>query len=279
MLLGVLSLLGCAQKPKLAERVEKALLRALPDAQVKIEDPATLKVKLKEHGGEFTVSLDNLRLECAKGEGACRDAIDSLVANVKLVSGPQDEMRLADVRLTLKDQGWLDEAERRMADVPPEKRAQNELLREPFVGDVSIVYVLDLPRGIRMLQAGDLPKLGVDRTKLAAVARENLKREFVDVTLVRVEGTDLWTLARTDAYASASLVLVDLWKPYADKLGTLVVSAPARNRVFATGPEKPEQIAALRAATRHAFGVEPHALSGLLLKWTPAGWKVLSAPN
>jgi uncharacterized protein YtpQ (UPF0354 family) len=275
-LLALLLLCACQNKDSLAERVQRELLRAMPRAQVRIESPTVLKVKATPEGNEFTLGLDNLKLECAKGEELCRGAIENLVANAKVLAGPHDDMKLSDVRLTLKDAAWLAKAAELMNDLPPEKRAQSELLRDPFVGDLSIVYVLDLPRGIRMLQAGDLQKLGVDRAKLVAVARENLRKAFPDMPLERVGETDLWTNARGDDYDSACLVLTDLWKPQAEKWGgTLVLSVPSRNRLFATGSTKPAEIAALREATRRARSVEPHPLSDVLLKWTPKGWELL----
>src|SRR4051812_35500653 len=95
---------ACSQRPSLADRVGERLQEALPGAAVKVEDPGTLKITVKPDGGEYVLSLDNLRLQCAKGAEACEQGIDATVGNVvhneKTAVEEAQRMSLAHVRLT-----------------------------------------------------------------------------------------------------------------------------------------------------------------------------------
>src|SRR5690242_4305919 len=74
--------LSCEQKPSLARRVSQGVTEALPRSTVRLENPTTLKIAVKPDAGEYEVSLENLTLQCAKGEEACSAGIRATVANV-----------------------------------------------------------------------------------------------------------------------------------------------------------------------------------------------------
>src|SRR5262249_53244309 len=141
--------------------------------------------------------------------------------------------------------------------------------------DLSVVYVIDMPQGMRMVSEDDLKTLGLDRDRLRTTARANLLAAVPDVPMVPVEATGLWTNEKGDDYDSSFLVFVERRKALAaSRGGRLWMGAPSRNRLFAVGGGAPDRIAALKAATDRAFSEEHHPLSRALLEWSPEGWKV-----
>ena len=49
---------------------------------------------------------------------------------------------------------------------PADKAAENALVSRPFAADMFVVYVFDLPDGMRMLNQGDMASLGLDAARL-----------------------------------------------------------------------------------------------------------------
>lgn len=161
-----------------------------------------------------------------------------------------------DIRLLLERKGSLGSA----------------FLSRPFVGDLMLVYVVDMPNRVRTMNEHDRDALHLDADGLDTLARKNLQAAFPAVHLVAVDEGPLLTNDAGDDYDAALLALPSLWQPLAHQLGSLVVTAPARNRVLAS---KKADVSKLREATDKAYSREEHSLSRTLFEWSPSGWKPL----
>jgi uncharacterized protein YtpQ (UPF0354 family) len=273
--------LGCkkheAAQP-LAERVRDALVKKAPGLKVVIKDQDTLQAKAGEWEAE--ISLDNIRISCNSGESSCSQAINAVTSNVaqQLASRQEPEQFSPDqIRLTLKDRDWLGQVDRKQKEAFPDKAAENHLVREPLAADLSVVYVFDMPTGMRMLSVRDLASLKLDQVQVAALARKNLKAAFPKLQMSEMKGTGIWTNDSGTDYDSALLALPELWEPLAKQVqGPLVVGVPARNRLFATGGGSAKAVEAMRKVVTMAYESEDHQLSTTLLEWSPTGWKVYS---
>lgn len=145
-------------------------------------------------------------------------------------------------------------------------------LTRPFAGDLMTVYVVDLPDRVRTMNEHDREALHLDADGLDALARKNLQAAYPAVHMVAVDRSPILTNEAADDYDAALLALPSLWKPLAERLGSLVVAVPARNRVLAS---KKEDVDKLKAATDEAYAREDHNLSRTLFEWSPSGWKPL----
>ena len=268
-----LGALGC--KPALPEQVRARLVEAMPDAVVTVRDDANLTLKK----GDLTVDLglDNLRAACQRDPDSCAAQIDGLVANAKFnlgqaqsLRGEQVKLDPATLRLTLKNRSWLSGTDTMITAKGPAKYEDNRLLSEPLAADVAMVFVLDQPNGMRMLQGADLKKLKLDASQVRELALKNLQEVFPEVKMSE-EVSGLFSNDEGGDYDAALLALPQVWKPLATRLGgKLVVGVPARNRVFAAAPGKIDQ---LEAATRKAFETMDHPISAAVFDWSESGFK------
>ena len=151
------------------------------------------------------------------------------------------------------------------------------LLAEPWVGELMVVYVADLPRGMRLLMGSDLAELGLERKALRALA--NLRKAVGPLALEALQEPEgVYVLGTGDSSDAARLLLPELWAPLAKQVqGRLVVVAPTRDRVLATGSKNAVGLGGLRRAGEGMVSTQAYPLSTQLLQWSPAGWTVFKA--
>ncbi len=277
-------LAGCpdkAEKPaadltaNLAQRLAARVKQAYPEAKVAVQSEGTVLVKFGEQ--ESVLGLDNIRLRCTTKE-ACDDALEQSVKNVRAFLQPTDggkeKLDRSKILLTLKTTDFLSNVDKMMKEKLPEKFAGNRLPRTPFVADLAIVYVLDGETGMRMISQNDLDENALKLDELDALAKKNLAAMFETLTPMEDIARGIFTNTQDENYASAMLVLPELWAPLSKKIGApMLVSVPARNRLFAVSGKDEDAVEAFKKVTAAALESEDHALSGALLEWTPKGFK------
>jgi hypothetical protein len=246
-------------------------VRALrPEATVVVQNPLLLEVTLP---GEqpITMGLENLWRQC----GGRIEGCESVARHVRgVLAGPGVEPRPELVRAVLKDREWVESARRMLSEGPPEKSV---LMLRPFVADLFVVYVIDMPDGMRMVTQGDATKLALDEPQLHELALSNLVKAAGDIPFRPLEdGSAIRLVAVGDSYEASRVLLHDRWAPIAAKVqGSLVVAAPARDTVLFTGSE--EDVPGLRALARRVADEAPHPLSPTLLRWTKERWVAFDA--
>ena len=283
VLLACLALFACkdnAAKSKppsgLAERVRDQLASALPNATVTIRDPRSLHVKRGDW--EVEMSLDNLEATCRGGETVCNDAITAAIANIKTTDGDH-AITTAQLVVTIKTKEWFADTDKMLREKAADKYALNKLAAEPLAGDLVAVLGADLPNGIAMVSAEQLGTLKLDANAAFEHARKNLRATHATLDLEQMEGTPVYTNAKDDNYITATMILPDLWKPLADKVGgDLLVAFPARNRVFATSSKDPAAVVGIANIANVAFQTEDHPIAPTIFKWSPTGWTVHAIP-
>jgi uncharacterized protein YtpQ (UPF0354 family) len=139
-----------------------------------------------------------------------------------------------------------------------------------------MVMVLDEPTGMRMLKHSDLASLHLSAPEVTALAKKNLAAMFPELTpMEEVKNTGVWTNSEDESYASALLVLPELWAPLARRVdGKLVVAVPARNRVFATGDKSAPRVQLMKTVVAQTVKEQDHSLVPTLFEWSPSGFKV-----
>jgi uncharacterized protein YtpQ (UPF0354 family) len=282
-LVGLVVLSACREKPAapvgadLPQRLAARVKKAFPEAKVSVEPEGTVLVKIGET--ETTLGLDNIRLRCAT-EVACEEALDQSVKNLRAFApAAADAGKVAldrsKVLLTLKTTAFLESIDAMMKQKLPEKFASNRLPRTPLAGDLVIVYVLDSDTGMRMISQQDLDDDGLDLAGVDALAKKNLGAMFSALTPMEDLAHGVFTNTKDENYASAMLVLPDLWVPLSKQIeAPMIVAAPARNRLFAvSGKNNEDTLGAFKKVVEASLKEEDHALSGVLLEWTPKGFR------
>lgn len=226
-------------------------------------------------GTEYQMYLDNLWRDCEQRPDACDESIARAVRAGGEGQGTDDSFsRKENVRAVLKDSQWLAGAQRafQVQAMSPEKAKEREIVRRAFAADLSVVYVFDLPDGMRIINRGDMAGLKLDEAGLDALA--NLEAALPALQFDRVKtGSDIRVIHEGDSYEASRLILHRRWAAIASQVkGDLVVAAPSRDFVYFTGSQ--EDVAGLRALARGS-DAQGHALTSALLRWTPSGWEPL----
>jgi uncharacterized protein YtpQ (UPF0354 family) len=252
--------------------VAQRLRRDAPATTVTIEEPLTLHVTGRDKL-DVKLSLDNLWREC-RGQAEGCPAVDRYLRTFTASENAFDQtIERAKIRAVLKDTTWLGETEKLAAQSPPERRAESRVVARPFFGDLMVVYVLDMPDGMRMISEGDRRRLGLSGPQLDGLALRNLAAACPSLpSEVLEKGIRLVHVG--DSYEASRLLLHSLWKEMAASArGDLLVAAPSRDFVLCTGSaEGHEVLARFRRLVAERHAAEGHPLSATTLRWGPDGW-------
>jgi len=270
-LLGAALFAGCMRErsqKSLTERVAQEIREEAPHANVRITQPLEISVRYPD-GTETTLQLGNLWQDCTARPDNCDGSIRRVVRYAAQGQGaagfqPQRET----VRVTLKDQLWLDQVRERKLPV----------ISRPFAGNVSKVYVFDLPDGMRMVTPDELKTLRLSEDGLDALALANLAKALPDFPCEPVgDGTPVWILHAGDSYEASRLLLHDRWREIAPRVkGDLLVSVPGRDAVYFMGSgEGTGAVRAFQSRMKQLEREESHPISAQILRWTSEGWEIL----
>jgi uncharacterized protein YtpQ (UPF0354 family) len=271
MLLTSSALPGCKRQPDLAQRVQDRIHARLPAATVQVKDAATLEVKVGEN--QVSVSLDNLATICKNDPDRCDETIDRLVQNLEQMDQLEKPAAVDELRAVLRSQQMVEETRKTIAQKsPPDKLADNQLVVFPFQADIMLVLVRDMPNGIAMLTHGTVAKMQLDENKARAISIGNLERS-VRTLPTEVAAPGVFRVQANDSYEAARILVPKLWDALAKQVsGDLLVVAPTRDVVFATGSKDAAAVMSMNALARKAFDAGPYPLSTAVLRRTDTGF-------
>ena len=268
-----LLLAGC-QRPedRFTERVARLVRERNPGTSVTVKERFQLQMKGAD-GGAHDLYLPNLWGECQDPGASCDLAIERYLRLVSQESGATDAyVKPETVRAVLKDREWI-EASRGLFQGKPDAKAGNEIVHRPFVADLFVAYVFDMPDGMRVISRDDMGKLKLDADGLHRLAIANLQASLPAITDEPAEpGSAVRVVHVGDSYEASQLLLHERWAAVARRVkGDLVVAAPTRDYVFFTGSR--QDVARLRTLARLASSQGGHPLSPTLLRYTQEGWE------
>jgi hypothetical protein len=270
---------GCkSREDRFTNAVAARLGRAFPDARITVKEPLVLDVALAgSDGGASTFSLRNIFLDCHGAIDECV-AAERLIKSVGQFGMQQDGGDPSALRPVIKDSGWMAEVERMYEQEPPDKRAGNRLVTAPFVADLAIVYVNDLPDGMRIVSERDREKLGLTPAALDARARKNLDAALPGPLPDEEVAPGVHEVHAGDSYEASRLLLDDRWKAPAGAVkGDLLVAAPSRDYLLYTGSrESPEVLTQFRQLVGEYEQTRGHPISRTILRRTKTGWQPAS---
>lgn len=155
--------------------------------------------------------------------------------------------------------------------------APNTLI-DPFVDDLYVLYMVDLPGSLRSLAASELDALEVDRRQLPAVVTRNLTTRLGHLAdaLGSAEPGGFNVLRSGNVFESSRLLIGSEWAALASKVGKpVLVGAPSGDVLLvAIGPTA-AQIATMRDTVGTMFASAPRPVSARLFQWSAKGWVVV----
>lgn len=271
----VLLLSGCTKSPR--ERAKETLLgvvkRTFPTARVQVADDV-LRVSAVGKYKDVELGVDNLARQCDDAR-ACEEAAARLVAQLTALEGSADPKAL---RPMFKTNGWLDSVRSDLASHPPPEGGERQTLpSDTFLGDVSVVWMLDGDQGMKLVTSTDLTELKLTQAEAAKVALANLQaandRPLAVKRISAPEDPLVLALSDKDSLAASRVLLVERWAEVAKQVkGTLVVMMPNRDLVLATGSGEPKGVSTMLALGRDTLSTIDHPLSTQLIEWNSNGW-------
>src|SRR5262245_30490568 len=224
-----------AREDAFTERIAERLRARSPETRVAVKERLHLEIVK----GETTqqLFLHNLWQRCQTNPESCEGDIERYLTLGLEGQGLTDSyLKPEFVRPVLKDRQWMDHVGGMFKDQPADKAAENALVSRPLVADLYVVYVFDLPDGMRMMTHGDMTQLKLDEARVDALAIENLDKASPEMDWELVApGSRIRVMHFGDSYESSRVIPHARWKRMADDVaGDLVVAAPSRDFVYFT---------------------------------------------
>jgi uncharacterized protein YtpQ (UPF0354 family) len=247
--------------------------RIAASAGVRVEQgdrPLTLRVLKAD--GEYLLSanLDRIRTACDRVQERCAAFVDEYVAGVSsAVTERLKPLEKTSLRIAVRPASYLASATQAQQVEPPVTR--------PFIGDLSLVLVVDGVRTLRMAHKKDLDVLKLSEPEAFDAARANLATDLKPLTSVLkpIVGKSIGFLEE-HAYESSRLVFHEEWRQFATDLGgSLIVAVPTTSVLIYGSGATAESIDALRTFAHNVARKSQRPLSLSLFRWTAQGWEVI----
>jgi hypothetical protein len=150
---------------------------------------------------------------------------------------------------------------------------------DPFVGDLYVVYMVELPDSLRSLSPTEIDGIVQDRRALPQVATVNLAANLgrLSDVLAKPAPGSFDVLQSHNALESSRLLLGDEWAVLQKKVGnaSIVVAAPGGDTVLVGIGPTHEQLAEMRDTARKMFSAARRPVSPSLFRWSKTTWTVV----
>jgi uncharacterized protein YtpQ (UPF0354 family) len=219
----------------------RALQAAMPSAKVSIVRDLQLDIR-RADGTSATVSLLNNYRDYSANPGWFDEVVKAYAAALAKPAGQTAKLDRTRIVPVIKDRPWLVELQGHFR----KQDASQQPVFEDFNNELVVVYAEDTSNRTRYLSSSE--NLGVERSKLRALAIENLMRLMPRIEMR--QGDDGLAMMTSHADYGASLLLVDsIWSGDQIKVeGDIVVAVPAKDVILITGSRNRKGLKAMRTA-------------------------------
>jgi uncharacterized protein YtpQ (UPF0354 family) len=217
----------------------RALQAAMPSAKVSVIRDLQLDVQ-RADGTSALVSLANNYRDYSTEPKWFDDVVNAYAA--ALAKPPSQGAKLDQSRIVpvVKDRAWLAELRARFR----QQSASEQPVFDDLNKELVVVYAEDAPNTTRYLSSSE--ELGVERSKLRALAIENVMRLMPKIESRQLSEGAFMVTSHGDY--GASLVLVDsIWSGDQFKVnGDIVVAVPAKDVILVTGSRDRKNLKTMR---------------------------------
>jgi hypothetical protein len=226
-----------------------------------------LEIDIPQGHGRNRVALDRVWRLCQSDPPACDEAArDFLSKTVRTLSAPVEVPVRDQIVAVLRPRAYIDAIGGPSSDLA---------IVEPFVEDLYVVYMVDLPDATRGVVSRDLEALKVTRADLPSLARANLAARLGSLrdALAAARAGDLMVVQTGNFFESSRLLLADDWASLAARLHkTVVVAVPGNDVVIVAVDPTVEMLVRLRDVVHRMHEASQRPVSERLLRWDSAGW-------
>src|SRR6185437_8888061 len=205
--------------------VASAFAKALPGAKVSITAPLYLSIDVPETG-KHQGYLQTLYAQCQNVPDRCDSLVavwvDQIASTDAQRSKPLDRNAL---RIVVRPSGYVDQM----------RNAQKrEPVAAPFIGNLWMICVEDLPKAIEFPNAAEFEKAGLSREEALRLCKENTLKAFRPIEEAgHPNFFGKIGLVADDPYDSSRLLFPKTWRTIVGKGKTpLLVSIPGADAVL-----------------------------------------------
>lgn len=246
----------------------KAFRKAMPGFHVTIRGPLALTIVGADNDPHQS-ALGTVYGVCQRNPDGCEAAVASHVAQMSDSFTRTRTLDRSLLRAVVRPVEYVDAIRKAYA-------GKEEPPVAPFIGNLWIVCMLDMPQAISTLGPGDLAKLGLSREEALAIATKNDAALFAPVEQVGhpIAGEPVGLVAASP-YESSRLLLPESWAALAAKNGgKLLVAAPGTDVMIYADARQPNALKIMREQAAMVAMGATRQLSQTIFRWTPAGWVV-----
>jgi uncharacterized protein YtpQ (UPF0354 family) len=242
---------------------EKTIREKFAPSRIDFNSPDRLKIETSDNR-TFTVHLENLWRQCQVSTEPRIEVVERHLSALAGLIGQQKHPPASkgDVVPTIKDYEYL----HLFGENP-------SAAHEHLVGDIWIVYAVDLPTAIKTLSVSDLQDLNIGSDDLRRLAVDNLQRILPEI---QKHGVGPWYMLTAGGDYTASLLLMDwIWQQLQESVeGDLVAAVPSRDVLLFTGSGSNDGIQSVRQKVREIHEGGDHVISRTLLRRISGKWHV-----
>ena len=148
-----------------------------------------------------------------------------------------------------------------------------DLVTRHLVGDIWIIFALDLPESMVVLSAKQASEIGMDAEELLRTSIGNVERLLGQIEFSPYE--QFYSISCADVgYASSTLLLDYVWDQASTLLeDEIVLAVPARDTVIFTGAMNPHGLREIREQANCVVKNGHHTITETLFKRVAGQWK------
>jgi uncharacterized protein YtpQ (UPF0354 family) len=241
-----------------------------PQLGVRITGPLAFDIEGRPGSrGPLKVSLGRVWILCGKEPAGCDQEVDHFVAVLLRVGTSTAQLpERSQILPELRPRSYLDAM----------GAVATNVVVQPFIDDLVVLYVVDSPDSTRSLTASDVQALHLSSAEVAAIGRENLARHLAPHPLAidAIRAGEVYVLGTGDFYESSRLLDEKNWAAIAARApGPLVVAAPQNDIVIFVAGIDSDRLAGLRDVVRRGYEKAARPVSPNLYRWQEGGWAVL----
>jgi uncharacterized protein YtpQ (UPF0354 family) len=262
-------------EPAFTAFVQQRLRPRFPTATVERTAPLTLQVRTADRG-QFQVNLDNLYRDYQQDPATVDKIVeDHLSALLATIAKPEMSPGLRDrIVPVLRTPDFLEEIRRSEAESTA-PGGQPRVVAEPFNERLVLMYVEDLPRGMRYVTDKDIAGEGLAPEQLRELAISNLRHILPPIEAGGSSCGVRFVTAGGD-YESSLLLFDSMWtEGMFPARGDFVVAVPARGILLVTGSEEESGLIEIQETAAELARTEDHPLTGDLFVRHGSKWDLL----
>lgn len=248
--------------PRRLTEVYAEAMRAEPSVRsVSVRGELEVQVDLKD-GTDTTNYLENMWREIAMEPGAAEAVLERhlrAVEQSKVAVNLDVAAEMDAIVPTVRDEQYLEQ--------PPFV----DTYREVLTADLYIIYVMDLPDVIRVLNKPEIEKLGIDHAALRRRSLQNLHR-IIRTPEIMGDGPVKMVICGGN-YESSLLLVADFWEQRSKEVsGKLVACVPCRDILYFTGSDDQDSIQFMAELAEKMMNEGDHTISPTLIVWDGNSW-------